>query len=152
MTTEQKRLCDWLTGHGHVDVLPLRVTIGAEAWDGASYTTVHTWSSAQDAVRWGKAKAGDTYRTQHVICLGKLPKVWTEAKRTREGEKRVCFPNGVREWYVAAYGQNVDPKFKKSHPFGDTFILGPWDVPGGEAIDKYSSKPYVRVPMTVELV
>ena len=107
---------------------PVKVTIGRETFEGAFY-------------RETLAHNGEPYTTEKLYLVGTFPASYRRRRKTS-----YCFPGDEREWYVACYSPEViKPEFAAFHPFGKTFILAPWDVPSGEAIDKYETKPYTRV-------
>jgi hypothetical protein len=128
-------LC-WLRRcEGASDVAMVTVTIGKQTWLGARY----------------RQRSGD-----RIYCIGFLP-----AKKAQRDH--VCFTRGSdsRDWYVAGYwppqkGRKQSamapaPSLAHYHPFGPSFILMAWDIPGQpeNKIDTYERKPYQRISMTV---
>lgn len=139
------QLVTWLQGLGCFNVRPISVTIGDQTWEAAAYWQTFTYTAGMDCVVRGEKKAGDNYSEEAIYCLGKLPKCYKHNKRNR-----ICFPHpDGREWYVSGYlpAPVDDERMKQYHPFGIYFMLRPW--PFEEKIDKYDSKPYTRVNMTV---
>jgi hypothetical protein len=104
-----------------------------------------------DAIRWGKAKAGDKYTETMVYCVGKLPKCKFNKQGRIKHDAKVCFPNPYDglDWYVAGYAQEIKPEHDCYNPFGKNFLLRPWDLP--EKIDAHEPKPYTRIPIRITL-
>ena len=126
------------------------VKIGRESWPAVWYRQeVDTPSGSRSHM------AGErTYVREGIYCLGQLPSGY-ERSRYRDGHA-LCFPYEGRDWYVGGYIQKIKREFKQHHKLGKNFILSPWDVPGGEAIDHYYTmergREYKRVPMHVFFV
>lgn len=137
----QNELISWLVKCGKLNVRAVSVRIGKREWQGARYTTLGKYTSDMQACTHGDKKPGDTYTTESVYCIGKRPMF----------KRHTCFPNaqdGV-EWYVAGYCDNVPKGKEEFTPFGVSFILAPWSVPSGEAIDAHEPNKYNREAITI---
>lgn len=99
-----------------------------------------------------------------IFAVGALPKSYVRRRATA-----YRFGESTCDWYVACYApsnlssrrrfrpqlSSNDSPSREFHPFGATFQIAPWDVPSGEAIDKYhywrgEHKPYTRVSASFE--
>jgi hypothetical protein len=107
---------EWLESCGCTDVLPIRVTIEKEEFEGCQYT-----------------QRGEQNR---LYLLGNLPKVKHPTGR-KHPKDHVCFTCEGKDWYVAYYmlKENLKPEFAEHHPFGPAFGVFQWNVP--EPIDQY---------------
>jgi hypothetical protein len=123
MTEQISKLVGWLRSTGAKQVSGCVVKIGKHTFAAARYLDKQ-------------------HKEAHIYAIGMLPKTM---------ERKTCFPFDNQEWFRAGYikPEGIKPEFAEYHPFGANFILMPWQVPSGEAIDKYEQKPYRRVPMTV---
>lgn len=125
------------------DVQPVNVSIEGVVLTGAIYFSPH-------------------HQKTFVYVIGDHPLIYK--KSGKEYAKRgVCFriPNDERDWYIASYFHpglhktyfktepKADPKYQ---PFGNNFLLSPWDIPGkpDDKIDTYERKPYERRDIKVE--
>ena len=147
------QLIEWLASLvGISNIRPCKVTIDGVTWEGARYTRTSYYTADQDAVRWGKKKAGDAYTQEFIYCLGKLPKCY--AKRVNDkghavlNSPKVCFPLEGLDWYVAGYYQQDSSEYAEYHPFGRYFMVVPWDIPNSK-IDEGEQKPYTRTNIQV---
>lgn len=162
MTTLQQNIKDWLESpvcnhaRGTIsDVRPVIVQIGDESWNACYYLQWGEYTKDMMACLDGRKKPGARYSRRLIYCVGPLPKV-----KLKKGKKypagNVCFPYQGLDWYVAGYMQSNDLKspFTEFHPFGENFLLAPWDIPNSK-IDDYertrdgAPRPYKRVPMTI---
>lgn len=150
-TNMAKNLKAWLEECKAFDVRPVHVTIGTETWDNACYykQTFH-YQPGMQAVTSGEKTVNDTYTEQGIYVVGRLPK--GSGKRSMSG---ICFPNndfGSFDWYVAGYilKQNIMETNRSYHPFGEHFILRPWNIPNTRIDDGFPE--YRRIPMVLEFV
>jgi hypothetical protein len=132
----------WLNGlaeKGNVRaVVPCLVTIDGVTLPGAEYLSVHHYIASMSAVVNGDKKDGEEYTERCIYVAGLLPKSYRRRRHT-------CFILEEAVWYMVCYWQGGEGAVH--HPFGPTFIIGPWTLP--EPIDYHEIKPYTRVPMTV---
>lgn len=146
------KLVEWLASLvGISNIRPCKVTIDGVTWEGARYTRTSYYTADQDAVRWGKKKAGEAYTQEFIYCLGKLPKCY--AKRVNDKghamlQGKVCFPYEGLDWYVCGYYQQDSQEFQEYHPCGRNFMLAPWDIPNSK-IDDGEPKIYTRKELKV---
>lgn len=120
---------------------PCIITIGRTSWPAVWY------KQERDTPRGSRAHSeGErTYVTEAFYLLGNLPAL------KRRGNAAFPWAEDGREWYVAGYSpKTIKKEFRRYHKLGKNFLLMPWDVPGGEAIDRYERHPYKRAPMTVK--
>jgi len=137
-------LAEWLVKDCKAfDVRPLRLTIGRATYEAAAYKRTVTPPAGSRNL--------EPYVDEAIYAIGRLPSAYRRRKRTV-----FRFQGDVREWFIACHmpKENLTSENAPYHPFGETFILAPWEVPGGESIDKYSYwggeiKPYTRVPATI---
>jgi hypothetical protein len=147
-----KTLAEWLIQDCNCfDVQPVRVTIGNETREGCRYKQTFEYQPGMDAVSRGHKKAGDTYTEESIYLIGELPSCYIK-NLTRSGDihqRQICFPFEDVDWYIAGYmlKKHLTPSNQEFHPFGVHFMLRPWCVPDGAKIDKYETKPYIRVKM-----
>lgn len=145
------QVAEWLDSLPNVTgVRPCVVTLGKEKFEGASYVSRLQYSASMDVVRRGERKEGEACYRRNIYLVGSLP-------RDKKRGLKVCFPYEGQDWYVTCYYQGSDnpaeeERVKEYHPFGHTFVLGPWDVPDGSAIDDGERKPYRRVSMTIDFL
>lgn len=133
----------WLEALPHIiNAKPVTVRIGRETFEGAEYEAVGRYESSMTGVQSGEHKAGEEYTNRYIYLVGTLPASYRSRKATCYN-----FAGDSRDWYVCCYmdAANLKPQFVPFHPFGQTFMLAPWEVPDGTAIDRYESKPYTRV-------
>lgn len=101
----------------------------------------------------GRRYNGAAYRDsnfnneQRLYIIGDLPRSYLRSRRTAYVIDRA-------DWYIACYMESarlatLKPEQMQYHPVGANFMLCRWDVPSGEAIDKYELRPYRRVPALV---
>lgn len=140
-----KTLLEWLAKCGKHDIKEVRVTIGDKTFEGARYKQTFNYHITMMACTHGEKKETDTYTEDIVYLVGKRPIF----------KRPTCFPNAAdkKDWYIAGYlddTRKITEHMRQYHPFGENFILRPWEVPSGEAIDKYETKPYNRVPIVIE--
>lgn len=150
-----RQVCDWLTGLGHADVRPVRVTFTYKektaTYYGASYQWVGHYAADMQACREGKAKPGEEYRCPRYYLVGKLPPSSREKIRMYDGiyeHKNVYRIAGDEgDWYISGYAeQPIKPDVARFHPFGPNFQLGRWPHEDfGQRIDHYDPKPGQRV-------
>lgn len=108
-------------------VIPITLSVRGRTWQGARY------------VQSGSVR---------LYMIGDLPPAWRERKKTVFNIGR-----DLRDWYVAAHmSEPIAAQYAEFHPMGANFILIPWEVPGGESIDKYEAKPYTRVKAQIKRV
>lgn len=136
--------------HVH-DVVPCIVTIGRVTYQGARYMQILTTSPGSDAYR-----RGEREYTQDLIYLaGMLPGRYLRGRYLRSSPLALTMQGDSREWYVAGYygevvkRRRVIAESSEYHPFGNSILLAPWEVPDGMAIDHYESSPYRRVAASV---
>ena len=120
----------WLRTLDNVsDVARVSVTIKGTAYEGASYRDAHH---------------GDGER---LLIAGELPACYRRSSRVV-----FRFDGDARDWYVACYwnaeaaARAGRPLVNEYHPVGANFMLCPWQVPSGEAIDRWDERPCARVP------
>lgn len=106
------------------------------------------------------------YSQRSYYVLGEVPLVYSNAeKRPRNAARRrhngVCWNDSSdatkTDWYIAGYMQDLskltDEQRNTYHPEGQNFLLHPWQVPSGEAIDHYHKLSgkigFLRLPMHV---
>lgn len=146
-----KSLTDWLAGlTGISEVKAVQVAIGHETFKGARYVATRHYDSGMMAVQRGDKKAGESYTQEYIYLLGARP---VSHRRSSRIAYRLT-TGDTRDWYVACHLDGpVEAKFADYHPFGANFLLSPWEVPSGEAIDHYDTlvgkKPYKRVDAQV---
>ncbi len=142
-----QQISNWISGLGHKNAIPCRITINEQTWEACRYNSVGTYKADMDAVRWGKHKAGEEYQIELLYCVGTLPKCYR--KNGKDVFPKSCFTvtNDAREWYISGYIEKIEPQFAEFHPFGVNFMLTPWDVDG--KVDD-GEKPYKRVQMTIQ--
>ena len=137
-------LTDWLVKDCKAfDVRPLRLTIGRATYEAAAYKrTVTPPAGAHNPA---------PYVDEAIYVIGRLPSAYRRRKNTT-----FRFEGDARDWFVACYmsKDRLAPEFAPFHPFGETFILAPWEVPSGDPIDKYNywrgeHKSYTRIPVCV---
>lgn len=124
------RIPEWLSKLSNIrDVQEACVTIRGTTYDGVSYRDDNH---------------GDGER---LLLIGELPSCYRRSARTT-----FRFEGDERDWYVACYW-NLEaaahagrPLVNEYHPSGATFMLCPWQIPSGEAIDCWDERPYARVP------
>ena len=123
---------EWLSSLAGIrNVRPVSVTIGKQKYEGAYYEPERHYP-------------GGVHRGRNIYLLGRVPKGYQKNSRecyVIEGEEH--------EWYVSIYADArcLHEPFKQFHPFGLSFQIAPWDVPG--KIDDYERYPYRRVPATL---
>ncbi len=132
MTDRQFRLKTWLKNcrTKPTNVRPVVLTIGDQTYDAAFYDD----SALTPATR--------------LYVVGVRPP-------ERVAGAKVCYrvPGDDRDWYVAAFIDEVPDQFKEFHFEGAAnFILCAWDVPKGDTIDQYEHRPYTRVTLKIEEV
>jgi len=120
------------------------ITIGKETYPAASYIercAVPPGCPAYDR--------GEREYTRHMIyCVGKLP------SKARRGHVAFRMQDDAHDWYVAAYYGNVKGRVQETaepndyHPFGNAFMLAPWDPVDGVTIDAHARVPYPRQRIT----
>ena len=133
MTTQARQVATYLESLGdHIhSVRPVSVTIGKVTYQGAEYGQTHF----PEGLR--------------IFLVGELPKCYAR----RPNGTCFKFQDDSHDWYICCYADDKAVREKSEfHPFGRTFILSPWSVPSGEAIDRYELKPYDRVPAILNLV
>jgi hypothetical protein len=123
----------WLLSLQHIAAaVPVMVQIGKQVFPGARYSLDQDGMPEERLYLVGELPA--SYRRSHKVCF-----------RTADSE---------RDWYIAAWflqcAENTE--YREAHPLGSHFLLAVWSMPDGWTIDKYESKPYCRVPMTVTIV
>lgn len=151
-TTESlaRRVASFLAALPQVrESLPYSVTIGRQTFHGARYRESFAYlHDGRDST--GRTfKAGDRYMRESIFLVGALPAAYQRRAKT-------CFRliGDSRDWYITCYATEEtarDSRYAEYHPFGQTFIISPWDVPDGTAIDHYEPKPYTRVGATWSL-
>jgi hypothetical protein len=134
-------VADWLRGLDKLNVVPVEVIINKKTYYGARYKQKEVYTAGMTVVRDGRQKEGDVYYSDHFYLVGDRPKKFG-------GRAKFCFPFGNFEWYIACYGDKGD--VNEFHPFGNAFILMPWDVPNGSKIDTHERWTYKRVPIQVK--
>lgn len=140
---------------GNRDIIPVRVslTYGGRVYEyyGARYTWVGHYTHSMMAVTHGDKQEGEEYTRQCVYLVGDLPP--TAKPKTRRGEHKVVYrlPDDDADWYISGYCQTFEPHQDKYHPFGKNWMLGRWDVPGDERIDRWDAGPRPRRPLAVEV-
>lgn len=132
-------VADYLrTCAGMLQVQPCTVSLFGKTFPAAFYK--------QECEPLQGARSQEKYVRECIYVAGQRPTTM------RKRDAKLCYTrtDDVREWYTAAH-MDSDPgaQFAPFHPFGANFILAPWEVPGGEKIDHYEPKPYVRVPLEV---
>lgn len=135
-------LVDWLKSHGNESVSSLTVTIKGTTYIGARYTqTLETPKGSQAHAR-GERK----YQRTMIYCIGRLPACYRRSTRVA-----FKFAGDARDWYIAGYmpTANLTKENSKYHPFGETFMLAPWDLSNGDTIDRYEPRTRDRVPVTL---
>lgn len=92
---------------------------------------------------------GQRHGTEECVYVtGMLPTV------TRRANVAFRIGTDARDWYVGSYagqvrrGRQEVQAPDRVHPFGNSFILFPWSVPGS-TIDAGERRPYRRVAITV---
>lgn len=144
--TTPKQIAEWLAGLPHIhDVKPCTVTIRGGIYSAARYKQTTPNDPSTPAYKRGELAA----TREFIYCVGMLPVV------VRNRNVVFMIDGEPAEWYVACYAgevkqrkQTVQP-VNEYHPFGNSFMLAPWDVPDGKRIDHYARAPYVRVATTV---
>jgi hypothetical protein len=139
-------LAAWLESHRCYALQPVTVTIGQETYAGCSYR--------QDCNPPEGARSQEPYTVEAIYLLGTLPSSYRRSSNvayTRQDD--------TREWYIAGCWQGepspkgwawlTEERIREIHPFGFYFLLHPWEVPDGSDIDRYETKPYRRVAITV---
>lgn len=120
----KNKVAEWLRSlPGTSDVEPVTITIGTQTWEGARYTQ---------------------YGRDHFYLVGDLPKSFLKGPKT-------CYrlPDDAHDWYVATYMAKFDAleeHFKEFHPFGNSWMMMPWDC--GGFIDEHE-KTYRRMDATI---
>lgn len=133
-------------------VIPCYVTIGRQTYPAARY--METMMTPTNSPAWAR---GEREYTQEVVyCVGSLP-----SAKLRGNVAFILSQHAdwgieeTREWYVASYygdvkaGKQETKAPNEFHPFGNSFMLAPWSVPDGGAIDHYARVPYRRVAVTI---
>ena len=117
------------------------VTIGRTTYPAARYTKRLQHQPGTRAYQEGKRE----YTREMIYCVGDIPAC------KRHGNVAFTVADDSREWYVAAYylayrgrGKQAQAERNEYHPFGNSFMLAPWDVPDS-TIDQYERVPYRRV-------
>ena len=124
------------------DVHTMTLKLGRDEYPAAVYKQTLNIPEGSDAYRRGERQ----YTREMVMAIGKLPAHYCKSSR-------VAFVvNGdTREWYVAGYsgqikyGKQAEQEVDQYHPFGNDFLLAPWDRTD-QKIDSYEDTPYRRVP------
>lgn len=149
LKTTPHEIRQWLESKNCTECKPCFVTIESQSWPACQYVQTLTYEKEMACVQWGEwgeHKAGETYTNKGIYCVGPLPKAFVGPRKSKYPRGQVCFPLGGLDWYIAAYMplSNPHPEFAPHHPFGENFILAPWDIPG-ETIDKWERRPYRRI-------
>ncbi len=114
-----QEVADWLGSlPGVTDASPVTLTICGERWPGAVYMKDGSWK---------------------YYLVGELP------KSVRGPKTCYQFNGDDRDWYISGYLQDAEHLQecqKQYNPFGNHWVLMPWDVPG--KIDDYEERPYQR--------
>lgn len=131
----KNKLVEWALKkwNGVQSVKPVEVTIGELKFSGVHYVQNLEFN-------------GRPYTRTAYYLLGHLPE-----KIKGRASTKVCFPDAAGvDWYAAGYikSDGITPSNVQFHPFGEHFLLMPWDV--ADKIDQYEKKPYTRVPFTVK--
>lgn len=139
-----KRIKEWLEECGMTDVQSVNVSIDGVVMPGAIYTSPNHNNQ------------------EFVYVVGDHPHTRRRGKKLYT-RNNICYrvPGDDRDWYIACYFHpelhktyfktepKVDPKYQ---PFGNNFLLSPWDIPGkpDDKIDSFEPRPYERKDMTIE--
>lgn len=149
----------WLASTHHTrNVQPVRVTVNRggkpAVFYGARYTQVGVYSRGMMAVTHGDKQEGDEYTDERIYLVGEVPKFAKETTRVfGEYESKHVFrlPGDDADWYLACYAERFEPWQAQYHPFGLSWMLGRWNVPGGDPIDEFGPTRK-RVELAVEPV
>jgi hypothetical protein len=124
---------------------PCTLTIGKTVYPACRYTETLNTPIGCEAYRRGERE----YTREMIYVTGMLPSA------NLRGNVAFTIAGESDEWYVATYFGNVSARKQetkeptKFHPFGNNFLLAPWNVPDGQAIDHYARVPYRRVTVTI---
>ena len=136
-----------LKGAHIVRVVPRYVTVGRQTYPAARYTERLQTPPGSAAYQRGER----TYEREMIYCVGFLP-----SAKVR-GNVAFTVDDDSRDWFVAGYYGDVVRRKQKTatpsefRPFGNSFLLAPWDSPDGTKIDTYARVPYRRVKMSIGL-
>lgn len=124
---------------------PCTLTIGKVSYPACRYTETLATPAGCEAHRRGERE----YTREMFFVAGMLPSA------NRRGNVAFTIAGEPCEWYVAGYFGNVRDRKQEIkspdefHPFGNDFLLAPWDIKDGLPIDHYARVPYRRVAITV---
>lgn len=137
------RVASWLAGVGCRDIRPVRVTIGAQTWEGCRY--LQERKTPENCRAWDEGQR--TYDLEAIYLVGGLPRAYEQDRRLA-----LTLAGDSREWYVGAFAtvQCLVEPYAQYHPFGLNVMLMPWEVPSGDKIDYREGRRYRRLPLTVE--
>lgn len=131
----KKKVAAWLESLLDTsDVKPVKVTIGSKTWEGAVYTVDDE---------------------QKFYLVGKLPNRYGKVCYNINEIAEVVKPWNY-EWFVGGYIDNYEelgPEYQKYHPFGNHWLLVPWNIPGDpkSKIDDHENTPHTRVHIELEI-
>ena len=158
------QMAAWLTGLGNlhptVPIIPVRVQIAKESWEGVRYITRLNYTAGMDACTRGDKKPTDTYDSEKILLLGDRPRV---NQKPSPRPSHVCYRHqDGTDWYLATYMEShrLTKENAKYHPFGLTFMVCPWTFTGTTVDGDYWRKPkqpwlppvhdpYLRYPITI---
>lgn len=139
MTTATKfhTVAAWLESCGCTDIQNVNVTIGDVTYRGTRY--VDPKHASTDA---------------RIYCVGQHPTLYpSRSNKNIRRKGSVCFrvEGAPHEWYVGCYTDAKAVLKEEYHPFGHSFILMQWNIPGkpDELIDTGLNVRYKRIPMVV---
>jgi hypothetical protein len=135
------KLAQWLANLPNVsEVKPCVVTIA-----GASYSAAHYRQNISISPGCPAYERGERWHEREAFYIvGMLPKAYCRSTKVA-----FTMPGDARDWYIGCYAGLLYQHHQRAqetneyHPFGNSFILFPWDA--NEAIDHYEMKPYRRV-------
>lgn len=148
-----KQIADWLLSlRGTLSAVPVTVTIDGQSFPGAEYHQERPITPGCRAYDEGKRMS----HIHAVYVAGVRPKR-VKARGKWDGDS---YPSkyywrregDTRDWYVAGYCDSVPEGKGEYNPFGPSFLLHPWEVPSGEAIDYYQDVKAGRLPFAVSPV
>lgn len=147
----------WLSALPHVErVRTSSVTLAKVTY----YAAAHYWQTGTTPEGSRAYSEGQReYIREMVYVVGALPRSYLRGRAVYR------FPGDARDWYVACYAGIVKNRIQEPadvneyHPFGQCFMLAPWDIAGstvddGEKVrrERLSAGPGLNNPSWIPFV